>query len=1260
MQLRRGRSAKAPLSLAEVGSEPRTTRKVGRSERVRGKREANPRGGRSSGENQTAENEKEPEGDGGVVEAQVAGLGNEEEISVIGARASSDEEIEASADVEAEVNSVGIAAVWGDRGGSEEEESEDSGTASRRNSNPRRPRANITASVSSSSASPTSIAVPRCPGPQQAPSLASCPICGVIPQAKLLAHIKGCHNGGVQVSERDARARGLGKCHVCARVFIASGPGRTAHMNRCTGAITLPTSQSSQLGSQGAVPIPSPIPPPGISTGSSLQSPPSEHARSSQSLGSTHQGAAQAIDPHESPTWADGISPDMVLGSACIRKIPKALISLFREAVRRTGALLNRENFSERALLLLMLLPRACLAKWAGKNWRSKAKVLLRAYPYLPENLADEVVSGITSAFTRVPRSADQSHLEAVKRHIEDGSLGKGARALLNGGLVEVTDDVVIELRRLHPEAEGEDRQPFVGTAPPVNMLSFHSSQLASIIQGLDSSSAPGPSGWTFAMIKLLTEGPEFFPIYGMIIELIRGELSLRDWFTSARLIPLAKSSESGGGVRPIAVGEAFTRIAANFALERLVKRDLEGGKILDKGQFGVCSKGGVEPLLWWLNDAAVKHQGVLSLDFKNAFNTVSRRHMAEMVREKTPHLWRLGKFLYGEASSIFVLDANGKVVTVKSECGVKQGDPLGPLFFSLAIQPIIAELRQWTADPSGACAYLDDGFIRGLSSVQAEEVLDGLEGISVRVGLSLNRAKCRFVPGEELHESGFKTLGSFAGGPASEDNGGARLVEEAAARLEQRILIMRQLPLQHQLLLLRKCFYPQLNHLLRSLPPAVSGPGASRFDKALTSALEDMLGVPCLGDTQSGIMRLPAAMGGLGLVSQARARFGAAGSSLILSNNVLRARGSALSDTLLHSEGLVEALAQCADSLELPVSTLLSKGGVSTMHLQQRCAVWVHEQAWREIFDGLGTMGERGEMQRKALAENGGRAGRAWLEHCPTEKGLTLTDEQTRYGLCKSLLLRFKPRSQCGKCKLCGLEDSLWHHLACWELRPLLRYRHDAVRTAVAGALRQVAPGEDIREEVTDGSRVHDILLDGLQGEVLDVGITAVFLQRYGNTTWPVEEQEPSNYENQPDEYGWDDDMLCEVEDLLGETALSKGKLSRAVKFRLGCVKAVVGPAAAWIVRNKHRSFEKWREEGQSELELTPMVLTAGGGVHGTFGTRLRKFVKAHTDPNRPSGVAFAAYVINRAYGLISAVLVRYGTDLAKRQHRGEAWRRS
>jgi len=71
-------------------------------------------------------------------------------------------------------------------------------------------------------------------------------------------------------------------------------------------------------------------------------------------------------------------------------------------------------------------------------------------------------------------------------------------------------------------------------------------------------------------MIKLLIEGPEFFPIYGMIIELVRGEAPLRDWFTGARLIPLAKTSGPCGGVRPIAVGEAFTRIAANFALERL------------------------------------------------------------------------------------------------------------------------------------------------------------------------------------------------------------------------------------------------------------------------------------------------------------------------------------------------------------------------------------------------------------------------------------------------------------------------------------------------------------------------------------------------------------------------------------------------------------------------------------------------------------------------------------------------------------------
>ena len=65
-------------------------------------------------------------------------------------------------------------------------------------------------------------------------------------------------------------------------------------------------------------------------------------------------------------------------------------------------------------------------------------------------------------------------------------------------------------------------------------------------------------------------------------------EVAPLGWFKMARLIPLRKDS---GGARPIACGEAFTRVIARWALSG-VRKDV----LLDS-QYGVWSAGGVEPM---------------------------------------------------------------------------------------------------------------------------------------------------------------------------------------------------------------------------------------------------------------------------------------------------------------------------------------------------------------------------------------------------------------------------------------------------------------------------------------------------------------------------------------------------------------------------------------------------------------------------------------------------------------------------------------
>ena len=74
--------------------------------------------------------------------------------------------------------------------------------------------------------------------------------------------------------------------------------------------------------------------------------------------------------------------------------------------------------------------------------------------------------------------------------------------------------------------------------------------------------------------------------------------------------------------------------------------------------------------------------------DFKNAFNTVNRERFLREVRHYMPGLARWAEWCYGRPSKLFF---DG--VVISSEVGVQQGDPIGPLLFALALQPVLVQL---------------------------------------------------------------------------------------------------------------------------------------------------------------------------------------------------------------------------------------------------------------------------------------------------------------------------------------------------------------------------------------------------------------------------------------------------------------------------------------------------------------------------------------------------------------------------------------
>jgi hypothetical protein len=100
-----------------------------------------------------------------------------------------------------------------------------------------------------------------------------------------------------------------------------------------------------------------------------------------------------------------------------------------------------------------------------------------------------------------------------------------------------------------------------------------------------------------------------------------------------------------------------------------------------------------------------------------NAFNSIHRRVIYDAIERDFPEL--LKWFTWNYALPTDMVLSSGEVVA-KSSTGIRQGDPLGPLFFCLGIQSAL--LRIGTNFPNHLIlSYMDDITIWGEQSQMGE-----------------------------------------------------------------------------------------------------------------------------------------------------------------------------------------------------------------------------------------------------------------------------------------------------------------------------------------------------------------------------------------------------------------------------------------------------------------------------------------------------------------------------------------------------------
>jgi hypothetical protein len=479
------------------------------------------------------------------------------------------------------------------------------------------------------------------------------------------------------------------------------------------------------------------------------------------------------------------------------------------------------------------------------------------------------------------------------------------------------------------------------------------------------------------------------------------------DLLCASRLIGLEKP---GGGVRPIAIGDLVYRVAMKAILTTSYRPDM-----LLPFQLGVNSPGGVEPAIFLLQEAIsgpnqADFQELASINLENAFNSVDRASIAASVATYAPTFYKAATWAYNSPSVLLLEDGSA----IASAKGVRQGDPLGPLFFSLAFRPTLEALAQKL--PSAALvAYLDDLYIlnKAQGSLQAaKEILD-------QSPFRLNLLKSQERPIQALKSEGIKALGTFIG-PIAQRQG---FLQGKINTLQSALEALQDLPKQHSLLLLRGSIQLLLRHLQRQLDPIRLDHLWGEIDSLIQQAIKAIL-ARRPKDPNPDLIAIPVREGGLGIPLYKD-----------LARNLFQAAREA-------SEPVLEKIRA---SLQLPYtfsrdpSPKIRKTAQEVLKATNRARLACFLETCPTSY-------------KQARLENASYLGRKWLSVLPTRKDLSFADTEITEALRSRLFYPIKPTSL--PCSHCGSIPAFGHEDTCKGANRRWIARHDAVTRAFYKAL--------------------------------------------------------------------------------------------------------------------------------------------------------------------------------------------------------------
>jgi hypothetical protein len=708
------------------------------------------------------------------------------------------------------------------------------------------------------------------------------------------------------------------------------------------------------------------------------------------------------------------------------------------------------------AVLVLLQLPTTCLVDTGASRGRTR-RIRARARDFANGTAQAAAEAGPQPNRPQRPEAARKA--SRMHSHMQMGAVSRAAKVMEGEPLAEPTAENIEALRAQHPP-EREPPEPRNGAAR--NAAVIDENNLDSVMRDLPRGSAPGPSGWTYEHQRAvaLADPEAFSAILWLMNALVSGALPHVQELLDSALIGTQKP---GGGVRPIAIGDVWLRLASRCAMAACP--DIGPG--LAPLQLGVGTRGGPQVLAQALKAGMEADPDCVTVkvDVRNAFNSVRRERVLSAVAELAPTLLPFAWWTYRQHSRLFVRGAPEGAAPLSSQRGVRQGDPCGMLYFGLALQGGLERIQQ-RHPACRVAAIADDIYLQG-APAQVQAAFRTLDAEVEDLGATVSMQKCGAYSTDGAAAAGVATalgITHFADGflaagtPLGTDEFVRRHVQAKADSTCALVddLVGLPLPAQDKFVILRMSLQARMAHFARTVPWDLLGTATAAVQGKLEDAVFGMMQRPREGEAAQMQVALPLRLGGFGLRKLDRDTADAAELSAAGLTQAAMHTGPAAFQPFggVGRQRRAETWARLHGAAGDTVATWSERSQLSDAVIRECLPSaqreWSKFAALRDFKALLALVGNDTVDGRRALARLlscASRGSSLWLDTCPSAPCLTINDSDYIFSMRHRMGFTQVPLGVPAFACFCGRRAlPADHGMVCPSLSGAMTTRHNIV----------------------------------------------------------------------------------------------------------------------------------------------------------------------------------------------------------------------